>query len=249
VSTGAGRAGEPGALVRHGRRALRPVRPPYPDAAIRWALGPAPLRVVDLGAGTGTLSRSLRRLGYDVVAIEPDDQMRTCLAGRSPDLPALAGCAEQIPLPDRSVDAVVAAQAYHWFDPTRAHPEIALVLRPSGVLVAMWNDINGGEPWARFVTLVDGPFVAFGGRLAPECGAPFEPVARAEFRHAVPMTPDELVALATTRSRYLTAPGPERHRLVRSVRELTAAPPFAGHDRFPVPYLTHVHRATIQHGV
>jgi len=100
-------------------------RPTYPADAIAWALGERPLRIADIGAGTGILSRVLQRLGHEVVAVEPDEKMRGRLEEVSPGITALAGTAEEIPLPDRSVDAVVAGQAYHWFDTVRAHPEIA----------------------------------------------------------------------------------------------------------------------------
>src|SRR4029078_7627457 len=97
-------------------------RPAYSPAAVRCALGEGPLRVADVGAGTGILSRVVRGEGHAVVAIEPDDEMRALLKTVSPDIPAYEGTAEEIPLPDASVDAVVAGQAYHWFDPERAHP-------------------------------------------------------------------------------------------------------------------------------
>src|SRR5436309_15901895 len=93
------------------------IRPSYPTAAVRWLIGDAPVRVVDLGAGTGILTRQLVALGHDVTPVEPDPQM-AALSG------AVIGSAEKIPLPDGAVDAVVAGQAYHWFDRERAHPEI-----------------------------------------------------------------------------------------------------------------------------
>jgi SAM-dependent methyltransferase len=99
-------------------------------------LGERPLWVADIGAGTGILSRLLRRLGHQVIAIEPDELMRVRLTGVSPGIAALGGTAENIPLADRSVHAVVAGQAYHWFDGARAHAELARVLRPGGVFAA-----------------------------------------------------------------------------------------------------------------
>src|SRR2546422_8646843 len=92
------------------------IRPSYPADAVRWLVGDEPRRVVDLGAGTGIFSRLLASLGHEVIAVEPDDGMRAKLAATSPGVAALDGSAESIPLPDESVDAAVAAQAYHWFD-------------------------------------------------------------------------------------------------------------------------------------
>src|SRR5262245_7074602 len=115
-------------------------RPTYAPEAVTWALGSAPLRVADIGAGTGILSRVLHGLGHRVIAVEPDEHMRSRLRSVTPDVTVVAGTAEEIPLPDRSVDAVVAGQAYHWFDPDRANPQIARILRPGGVFAALWNE-------------------------------------------------------------------------------------------------------------
>ena len=222
-------------------------RPGYPAGALIWALGERPRRVADLGAGTGILSRVLQRLGHEVVAVEPDDQMRAYLAGASPGITALAGAAERIPLPDRSVEAVVAGQAYHWFDTGLAHPEIARVLRPGGVFAALWNHADPGTPWTvRFTGIIDGTPPEPDGR-EPDFGQDFGPVARAEFRHEEWFTPDDLVGLATTRSPYLVATPRQRQELVADVRRLAAGPELAGRDRFAMPHVTRVHRATLRH--
>src|SRR6266581_4118253 len=83
------------------------IRPTYPSASVEWALGPARLRVVDLGAGTGILTRVLLAPGHDVLPVEPDEAMRARLARTTPGTSALAGTAEEIPVPDGSVDAVL----------------------------------------------------------------------------------------------------------------------------------------------
>jgi SAM-dependent methyltransferase len=105
-------------------------RPDYPGSAIAWALEHTPgPRVLDLAAGTGKLTAGL--LDRDVVAVEPDPGMLEVLRADLPQVEALLGTAEDIPLPDASVDAVLVGQAVHWFDPARAWPEIARVLRPA----------------------------------------------------------------------------------------------------------------------
>jgi SAM-dependent methyltransferase len=220
-------------------------RPGYAPDAILWALGERPARVADLGAGTGILSRLLRGLGHEVIAVEPDDLMRGQLVGASPGVTALAGTAEEIPLADRSVDAVVAGQAYHWFDTARAHPEIARVLRPGGVFAAFWNDADPRAPWTRrFAEIIDGDATPRE-RPASDFGERFGRVSRAEFGHEMWLTPDELVALATTRSPYLVGSPQEQRDLVAAVRRLTAGPEFAGRERVAMPHLTRVHRATV----
>ena len=111
-------------------------RPGYAPEAVSWLcerLGIGPERtVLDLAAGTGKLTRDLVPSGARVIAVEPLDEMRAHLERVVPAAESLAGTAEQIPLADGSVDAVVCAQAFHWFDPERALPEIHRVLRPGG---------------------------------------------------------------------------------------------------------------------
>jgi len=120
-------------------------RPSYPRAAIDVAGLPPTATVVDLGAGTGKLTRLLVSTFSRVVAIEPDDEMRRLLVELCPKAESSGGSAEEIPLEDGSVDAVFAAQAFHWFDKDRGLAEFARVLRPRGTLVVMWN-AQAGPP-------------------------------------------------------------------------------------------------------
>lgn len=224
------------------------LRPRYPAEALRWALGDRPLRVVDLGAGTGILSRALAALGHEVVPVEPDPAMRARLAEASPGLTPLAGSAEQIPLPAASADAVVAGQAYHWFDRDRANAEAARVLRPGGVFAPLWNVRDGSVGWvAELSVIAEDDTAGRGGPPLPEdvsFGPVFGPVTRATFPHRISHTVETLVGLIATRSYYLTA-SPERQReLARRVRELCARhPDLAGRDTFWLPYQTYVYRA------
>ena len=218
-------------------------RPGYPAPALVWALGDRPLRVADVGAGTGILSRALERLGHDVVAVEPDDQMRARLAEVSPGITALAGAAEDLPVPDRSVDAVVAGQAYHWFDPDRTHREVARVLRPGGVFAVLWNDPDPEVAWTvRFAEIIDGP--DSDGESDVDFGEAVGPMAGAEFRHEMWLTTDDLVAVATTRSPFLVGTPQARRDLLDAVRRLIATD-LSGPQPFAMPYLTRVHRATV----
>jgi SAM-dependent methyltransferase len=114
-------------------------RPSYPDEVLDLVPVPADATVLDLGAGTGKLTRVLARRYARVVAVEPLDGMRGILERVVPEVEALPGRAEDIPLDDASVDAVFTAQAFHWFDHRRALPEIGRVLRPGGVLAVVWN--------------------------------------------------------------------------------------------------------------
>jgi SAM-dependent methyltransferase len=118
-------------------------RPAYAPEAVAWVcerLGIGPGRtVLDLAAGTGKLTRDLVPTGAAVIAVEPLDEMRAQLERVVSGAHALAGTAEEIPLADGSVDAVVCAQAFHWFDPERALPEIHRVIRPGGGLALLYN--------------------------------------------------------------------------------------------------------------
>jgi SAM-dependent methyltransferase len=218
------------------------IRPTYPIEAVAWALGDKTGRVVDIGAGTGLLTRVVRQLADEVIPIDPDPGMRSQLDASSPGLVALAGSAEAMPLDDGSADAVVAGQAYHWFDHERAHAEIARVLRPGGVFAPIWNMRDESVAWVATLT------EAFEGRQIDahegvmekaNFGPSFGPVDSAKFRHSVTFTSDGLVALMESRSYFLTAPDNERAEMAERVREIAAD---LG-ETFEMPYVTYCYRA------
>jgi SAM-dependent methyltransferase len=218
------------------------IRPTYPVEAVRWALGDAGT-VIDLGAGTGKLTRVvLRATTASVTAVEPDPLMREKLAEATPGVTPIAGTAESIPLPDASVDAVVAGQAYHWFDREKAHVEIARVVRKGGLFAAIWNIRDEGVEWAaRFSEFVQRQEnqPTLDDEFMPDFGIDFGPVERKTFEHEVPMTRDGLVALAQSRSYYLSATPDRKAELVDGIRSLSATLP----DEFPMPYVTFCYRA------
>ncbi|GAA2139492.1 class I SAM-dependent methyltransferase [Nocardioides koreensis] len=124
-------------------------RPTYPREAAAWLCGDDPVTVLELGAGTGKLTEQLVALGHDVHATDPDAAMLEVLRGRLPEVRTTVAAAEEIPAPDRSVDVVVCAQAFHWFDLDRALPEIARVLKTGGRLALVWNQRDERIPWVR----------------------------------------------------------------------------------------------------
>jgi SAM-dependent methyltransferase len=128
-------------------------RPSYPAEAISLLskeldIGPGKL-VVDLGAGTGKLTAHLVETGARIIAIEPLAAMRAALQERLPVVIALEGTAEAMPLESSSVDVVLSAQAWHWFDGTTALRECARVLRNGGGLGLLWNEYDLTVPWIR----------------------------------------------------------------------------------------------------
>ena len=134
-----------------GAAAYESARPGYPDEAIavlRDVLGVDPTATVcDLAAGTGKLTRRLVDLGARVVAVEPVEAMRTQAQAAVPRAEHVEGTAEEIPLPDASVDVVTVAQAFHWFEAPAALAEVARVLRPGGHLALLWNERDESTAW------------------------------------------------------------------------------------------------------
>lgn len=185
------------ALVGFGRSAAayERGRPGYPADAVALLARALELRpgrrLVDVGAGTGKLTRALVGTGADVVAVEPVAQMRRRFAEVLPGVEVRDGTAGQLPLGDGEVDAVAVGQAFHWFAGHAALAEFARVLRPGGHLGLIWNARDGSVPWvARLTEIVntrqgDTPRHASGAwRLAFAAGQPwFGELGSASVRH------------------------------------------------------------------
>ena len=232
-------------------------RPDYAPAAVRWALEPAPgQRVLDLGAGTGKLTGTLVALGADVIAVEPDPAMLTELRRALPDVRALPGSAEAIPLPDSSVDAVLAGNALHWFDMAIAGREIARVLVPGGILAGLWNVIDNRVDWVAALEQVSGS-AAIGPRDTlsswraetadahlPNTGvvAQFGSPEQAEFPHGQRRTADSLVATLATKAGMLVMPRQEQEATLGRIRAFLASRPQTARGEFTLPMLTGVLR-------
>jgi len=123
-------------------------RPGPPGGAVDWVLPAGAADVLDLGAGTGALTRLLvERVPGRVVAAEPDPRMRAVLARRSPTALPVGARAEALPFADRSFDAVVVSSAWHWMDPALTVPEVGRILRPGGRLGVLWNGPARDVPW------------------------------------------------------------------------------------------------------
>ncbi|MFE5336118.1 class I SAM-dependent methyltransferase [Isoptericola sp. NPDC056573] len=227
------------------------VRPTYPRDAVEWLLPAGVRRVLDLAAGTGKLTEvvvDLVAAGTDVVAVDPSSPMLGELSARLPGVTTHQGTAERLPLPDASVDAVLVAQAWHWFDVDAAATEIARVLRPGGTLGVVWNDRDTAVDWvARF-----GEILHRGDRLEPAAGHvpltgvgdPFTAVEAATFRWVDRLPAGALRVLAGTRSFLLTLPDDERAARLAEVDALEAThPDLVGRAEVELPYVTSAYRA------
>jgi SAM-dependent methyltransferase len=230
-------------------------RPSYPDDAIAYlaaelGLGPA-ARILDLAAGTGKLTAALVPLAGHVIAVEPVAEMRRVLAAGRPDVEVLAGRAEEIPLPDGSVDSVFVAAAFHWFDADQALGEIHRVLRPGGGLGLLWNRPEWeGEPWyADFSAMLDrareeqeapNRYVAGEWRAALERSPAYRPVRKREFRHVHRVTRDGFLARAASWSVLAVLPDAEREELLANVAGLLDE---RGIDELELRYRTDTYRA------
>ncbi|GAA2017388.1 class I SAM-dependent methyltransferase [Nakamurella flavida] len=199
-------------------------RPGYPDAAVDWLVPPGAHEVSDVGAGTGKLTGSLLARGLRVTAVEPDPQMLAVLADRHPGARAERSDAGRLPLPDAAVDAVLVAQAWHWFGKEQALDEARRVLRPGG-----WLGLVGNAPDP------DDPFEVALDRLRPDHdrrsagpdeadwdlpGVPAEDVETSRFAWTDHTTAADLRALSATFSIYAVMPEDERERELDAVVEL-----------------------------
>jgi SAM-dependent methyltransferase len=230
------RSGSFGEVAAHYER----FRPGPSAMAVDWLLPAHVGVVVDLGAGTGALTRLLIARANEVVAVEPDERMRAVLAEEVPDARAVMGRGEAIPLPDGCADAVLASSSWHWMDPIPTLHEVGRVLKPNGILGAIWS---GPDP--------DGPFMVqaqsllaeqsggtdrgqddgvtgliLGDALRPMStleippGVPFDQPEHESFTWDVALDADELIGLLGTLSWIITMPEETRSAVFGEARRL-----------------------------
>ena len=223
------RAGSFGGVASHYER----YRPGPPVDAADWFVPIRVGRVVDLGAGTGALTRLLIDRADEVVAVEPDDRMRSVLTEQVPGARAVRGRGESMPLPDRSADAVLASSSWHWMDPLPTLHEVARVLVPGGTLGAVWAGPDPEGPlMVQARALLAGPEVAAiagdvidraaGSQFALEipAAAPFDQPEHAVFTWDVALDADDLIGLMGTLSWVITMAEERREALIAETRRL-----------------------------
>jgi len=235
-----------------GATAYEAARPGYPPAALDVLVSEASIgpgrTVLDLGAGTGKLTRLLAATGADLIAVEPVEAMREQLVGILPDVELRDGSGEEIPAPDSSVDVVTVAQAFHWFDAPAALAEIARVLRPGGTLAILWNERDESTPWvaemsriihwhertvSRYQHVDWAAIVASAGR--------FTPLQERTVAWDQPMTCDLLADRVRSISYIAAMPASARERLVNEVVYLVRRLP----EPFDLPYSCRVQWAQL----
>lgn len=219
-------------------------RPGYPDDAVRWLVGEEPCDVVDLGAGTGKLTRSLVALGHRVIAVEPLPEMIAHLRAAVPAAAAVEGGAEAIPLAAESADVVTAAQAFHWFDHGPALHEIARVLRPRGRVALVWNTRDDREPWVAQLSeeAIGRETVEERDAAAPvEESGLFGTVERASFPHVQRLGRERLVDLVLSRSYCAVLTPEERAPVLARVERVFDEHAVEG--VLELPYVTECFRA------
>ena len=222
-------------------------RPEYPQSVVEWLVPRRAKTVLDLGAGTGKLTWPLVAAGLKVTAVEPAQGMREQLAAAVPGAAVLAGAAERIPLPDASVDAVVVAHAWHWFDPDRAVPEVARVLVPGGTLSLVWNDRDETEPWMAALGAIMHRQAAQLIDTSPRLGPPFGPPERMELRWQQRVTRQEVLDMVASRSYVISMLAAERDELLGEVAELLSEhPDLRGHEEIAMPYIARCTRVRLE---
>ena len=222
-------------------------RPSYPTEAVAWMVGRRPATVVEVGAGTGKLTDRLLELGHDVLATDPLEEMLQHLRLRHPEARVATAPAEAVPVATRSVDCVVAAQAFHWFDTDAALKEAARMLKPEGRIALVWNLRDERIPWVRRLGEVigtqdqqeiDPTDALLGSQL-------FGYVEEATFRFWQQLRRNQLRDLVASRSNVAVMEPAARDRVLRKVDELFDQTD-SGPDGLLLPYVTRCYRAVVR---
>lgn len=220
-------------------------RPAYPEEAVAWLAGGEAKVVLELGAGTGKLTRQLVDAGHAVFATDADEAMLEVLRERVPEVSAKTATAEAIPANDRSVDVVVVAQAFHWFDHEVALKEIARILKPGGHLALVWNSRDERIPWVRRM----GDLL---GRQDSNTSSAqhlvqsdlFGFMEETSFKHWQEVNRESILDLARSRSSYLVMDEVDQEEHLAEVRAFYADYG-RGMDGMQIPYVTRCYRAVV----
>lgn len=216
---------------QQGAAAYERGRPGYPRPAVDWLCSRLDLRpgrtVLDVGAGTGKLTRELVGTGATVLAVEPVPAMRAVLEQLVPTARAMDGTAESLPVEEETVDAITVAQAFHWFDVPRTLAEFHRVLRPGGRFGLIWNRRQLDQPLHREISAImepyhhDTPSHARGEWRAPLAASGlFAPAGELEVPYEQPVDVEGLVDRVGSTSYIAALPQGERDGVLGRIRDL-----------------------------
>jgi SAM-dependent methyltransferase len=227
-------------------------RPAWPEAAARWLVPVGTELVVELGAGTGKLTRAVSALGTRAVAVEPDPRMLAVLHGLG--LEGVEGSAEAIPFDDAVADAVVAGSSLHWFELEQALPEIHRVLRPGGRFAFGWNHRDDRHP--AIARMGEAVYAAQARRPGPrwrsrdwaaeltESGL-FRDVEQALFEHVHELPREALADHLLSYSGVAALADDERRRVFNGVAQVLDSDPSVGDGAtLRLPFVVSAYRAT-----
>jgi SAM-dependent methyltransferase len=229
-------------------------RPDYPAELLPWLvreleIGPGKT-ALDLGAGTGKFTRLLAGTAATVVAVEPIAEMRARLSAEQPAVRSLEGTAEAIPLERGSVDAVVCAQAFHWFATCAALREIRRVLRPGGRLGLVWNVRDESVDWVAQITRIITPFEGDAPRFhkgewrKPFASGLFGTLAMTSFDYQHLGPAQEVIIDRFLSVSFIAAlPTAQKAAVKQRLQELVAThPELRGRETIAFPYRTEAYR-------
>ena len=198
-------------------------RPTYPGPAVDWLVPPRGARVVEVGAGTGKLTDRLVERGLDLDVVEPDERMLGLISKRHPGVRTHETGVTDLPLGDASVDAVVVADAWHWFPKAEAATEIARVLRPHGWLGCVWNDPLPEHEWEWQALRLD-PALQRPSDMDPldRLGLKTGRAEQRRFRWTWTLTPQQWRGFVSTVSHVRLLPDGERDAALDETERLVA---------------------------
>ncbi len=200
-------------------------RPSYPTAAVDWLLGDAQ-RVIEVGAGTGKLTDPLVDADHVVLTVtEIDERMLRLIGVRHPTLSLHEAEATHLPVTDGSVDAVLAADAWHWFPKKEAAAEVRRVLRSGGWLGCVWNDVAATTPaWQWDAMQLSASIAARVRGMAPmeRLGLATGEADQATFRWTWQLTPSQFGDYVATLSHVRTLTDAERQGVLATSVQLAS---------------------------